>query len=63
MAENTLSRYVDGDGPSAVHNLHNLPVYAVRDGKYYPYHQEDSSYLSRFPFGFRGCFKCVKVDH
>ena len=61
MVEYILAHYVNSD--SVVHHPYNLPVHVGRDGKSYPYHQDDPTYLSRSPLGFRGCFKCGKVDH
>ena len=65
QAELTLSRY--GNGGSANHQQTtrqpSLPTKRGDDGNMYPYNPEDPEYLSHFPIGFKGCFKCGKADH
>ena len=63
LVEHILARYGNGDGPSTVHNPHTLPVRVGRDGKYYPYHQDEPTYLRQLPLGFKRCLKCRKFDH
>ena len=51
-AEETMQKH-----SSRVPNPTNLPVKEV-GGILYPYREDDPSYISRYPLGFRGCFKC-----
>ena len=57
-AEETIQKY-----SSRTPNPMNLPVKDIR-GVLYPYRDDDPSYISKFPLGFRGCFKCgVETAH
>ena len=46
-----------------MHNPQNFPLRVGRDGKFYPYHHDDPTYLSKSPVGFRECFKYGKTDN
>lgn len=65
-AEQTLQRYTappsntTQNGPP---NPLNLPTRPGPTGLPHPFRQDDPTYLSRFPLGFRGCFKCGSQDH
>ena len=57
-AEETMQKY-----SSRTPNPANLPVKDV-GGVLYPYRLDDPSYISKYPLGFRGCFKCgVEIPH
>jgi len=40
-----------------------LPSRIGADGRQYPLNPDDPEYLSKFPIGFRGCFKFGKKTH
>ena len=60
QVEAMLSRY---NRTAPVYNPYNLPFRVVADGKYDPYNPDDPSFLSNFPSGSRGCFKCGEIGH
>ena len=60
QAETTLSKY-GGGGAST--NALEVATRVGADGKQYPYNPDDPGYLSKFPVGWRGCYKCGKEDH
>ena len=62
-AEQTLQRYKGNHPNTSYPNPHNLPTRIGPTGKPHPYRLDDPTYLSRFPLGFRGCFKCGADDH
>ena len=39
-------------------NPHNLPVKEGQDGQMYPFRDDDPATISKYPLGFRGCFRC-----
>ena len=58
-AEETMHKY-----SSRTPNPTNLPVKEGADGLLYPYREDEPSVISRFPLGFKGCFKCgVEAPH
>lgn len=62
-AETTLNRY---KSPSDRRNYtpnNDIPTRKRADGQRYPYHPDDPSFLSKFPLGFRGCYRCGRTDH
>ena len=56
-------RYGNAPSRDVVYNPHNLPSSVGKDGKLYPYHIDDPAYLSKFPLGFKGYFKCGSTEH
>ena len=62
-AEQTLSRYKAPSQPTDQSNPKNLPVRKGPDGLLYPYRLDDPTYVSKYPLGFRGCFKCGASTH
>ena len=62
QVEATLSRYGNGCGGNQTTTA-NIPTKRGNDGCMYPYHPDEPSYLSQFELGFKGYFKCCKVDH
>ena len=57
-AEETMQKY-----SSRTPNPANLPVKDI-GGVLYPYRLDDPSFISKYPLGFRGCFKCgVEIPH
>ena len=57
QAETTLQQYSSG----GVVGANKLSMREGTDGKLYPYNPNFPEYLSRFPVGFGGCFKCVNL--
>ena len=62
QAEQTLSRYGNGGG-TGQSSSQGIPTKRGADGRMYPYHPDDPSYISKFELDFKGCFKCGKEDH
>ena len=62
QAEQTLSRYGNGGG-TGQSSSQGIPTKRGADGRMYPYHPDDPSYISKFDIDFKGCFKCGKEDH
>ena len=62
-AEQTLARYKSPSSSNQPHNPHNLPTRKGSDNLLYPYRLDDPNYTSKYPLGFRGCFKCGRDDH
>ena len=60
QAEATLSKY-GGGGRSG--STTDTSTRQGADGKQYPFDPNEPSYVSKFPVGWRGCFKCGKDDH
>lgn len=57
-AEETIQEY-----SSRTPNPMNFPVKDIR-GVFYPYREDALSYISKFPLGFCGCFRCgVETAH
>jgi len=52
-AEETMQRY-----STRAPNPQNLPVKEGRDGQMYPFREDDPATISKYPIGFRGCFRC-----
>ena len=62
-AEQTLAKYKDTSQRTDQPNPKNLPVRTGPDGLLYPYRLDDPTYISKYPLGFRGCFKCGATNH
>ena len=67
-AESTLARYKSptrrqGNGSNDEINPYNLPTRRGPTGLQHPYDREDPKSISKFPIGFKGCFKCGATDH
>ena len=41
----------------------DTPTRQGADGKQYPFDPNEPSYVSKFPVGWSGCYKCGKDDH
>ena len=55
-AEETVSKYSSTDQMNL--NPFNLPTRKGPTGEEHPFSPDDPSYLSIYPIGFRGCFRC-----
>ena len=67
-AEQTIRRYTQPTTASTPTkqqqpNPLNLPCRVGPTGLLHPYRADDPGYLSKYPLGFRGCFKCGADDH
>ena len=58
-----MSRYNGGGGNDSDSNPNTLPWKLGQDGRKYPYNPAEPEYLSKYPIGFRGCFKCDSIGH
>lgn len=67
-AESTLTRYKSpakecGNNTIDESNPYGLPTRRGPTGLQHPYDREDPKSISKFPIGFKGCFKCGSLDH
>ena len=60
QAEATLSKYGGGGTSGGTTDTH---VHEGADGKKYPFDPNEPAYVSKFPLGWTGCYKCGKEDH
>ena len=63
LAEQTLSQYSNGNRSDTERGTFVILTRKGQNGRDYPYNPANPSYLSKFPLGFRGCFKCGATDH